>query len=95
MESMLQTLNSEEAVLISGFMIGFMYDFKFTTETLEYPLTTIFNSALSGLLTFIGAGLVAGFLHKDLHFIIPVTAVASCLYYKWKDLTPKRKNKKD
>lgn len=78
-------LNSEKVVLASGFMIGFMYGFKFNKKTLENPLSTIFNSAVSGFFCYIGAGLVEGFLPRPFKLIIPATAVASISYYKYQD----------
>jgi hypothetical protein len=82
----LATLNSNQVVYSSGFMIGFVYDFKFNKKTLHFPLSTIFNSAISGFFTAIGADIVSGFLPPSLKFIIPVAAIASCIYYKFVDM---------
>jgi hypothetical protein len=89
----LANLNSEQYVLSSGFMIGFIYSFKFNRRTLHYPLSTIFDSALSGYLTLWGAKIVSNYLPSNLRFIIPLAAIASCIYYKFVDMFGPTNNK--
>lgn len=84
--SVITVLNSEQSVTISGFVNGFLYDFKFNTKTLQNPFATIFNASISGFITSIGAGIVGGFVPEELKFLIPLSAIASCVYYKYNDL---------
>lgn len=84
--SAMTVLNSERAVATSGFMLGFLYDFKFNAQTLQNPLTTILNASIAGFITSIGAAIVGGFVPEELRFLIPLSAVASCIYYKYNDL---------
>jgi uncharacterized ion transporter superfamily protein YfcC len=77
-------LNNRKIIGYCGFLIGFFYKFRFNKDTLEYPLSTIFYAAICGLLTYMGAMLVAGFLPEEFRFIIVVTAIASCVYYIYK-----------
>lgn len=90
----LAKLNSDQSVTLSGFMIGFIYSFKFNKRTLQYPLSTIFDSALSGFLTAWGADIVGNFIPPNLRFIIPLTAIASCIYYKFVDMFGNQSNNK-
>jgi len=80
------SLNSETVIVTSGFMIGFLYEFKFNKKTLDNPLSTIFNSSISGFIMSIGASIVGGFIPSPMKCIIPLTAVASCAYYKYNDI---------
>jgi hypothetical protein len=84
--SILQILNSDIAVRTSGFMVGFMYEFKFKRQTLDAPLSAILNASVSGFFTFLGAIIVSIFVPIPIRFIIPVTSTLACVYYKWKDL---------
>ena len=88
-DMILKTLNSTNAVLTSGFLIGFTYELKFSKKTLQYPLSTLFNSVIGGFITFLGASLLHDFIPPNLRFIVPVLATASCLYYKYNDLKKK------
>lgn len=87
--NLLEFMNSDEVVYISGFMFGFLYNFRFRKSTLQEPLNTILGSAFAGMFTTFGTGIVAWFLPRELRFIIPSTLIASCVYYKFKDLTSK------
>jgi len=91
--SLFDILNSHKVVLAAGFASGFVYAFKFTKRTLDYPLTTIFNSAASGLLTLWGTSLFFESVPDELRFIIPLTVGASCLYWKYNDLFHNKKDK--
>lgn len=89
--NLFQTLNSPRVVLGSGFMIGFVYDLKFNERTLEYPLSSIFNASIGGFITYLGAAIVHDFIPWRLRFIVPLTAGASCIYYKYKDFNENKK----
>ncbi len=90
--SILNSLNSEQIVMGSGFMIGFLYEFKLSKRTVNNPLTTIFNASIGGFLTYIGTGVISSILPPGMLFIIPVTAGVSCVYWKYNDI---KKDKKD
>jgi len=94
LNTVLVKLNSDQSVSVSGFMIGFLYDFKFNRRTLHFPLSTIFNSAIAGFFTAIGAKIVSGFIPSNLKFIIPLMAIASCFYYKYIDMFGEKPNNK-
>ena len=81
------TLSTPNTIGLSGFMIGFMHRLKFTTETLDQPLSTLFDSAWAGFFTCFGAQIVADFLPPQLKFMIPLLAMCSCIYYKSNDLS--------
>ncbi|QKF94212.1 hypothetical protein QKU48_gp0754 [Fadolivirus algeromassiliense] len=89
----LNGLNNDSAVVTSGFMIGFMHELKFNESTLQNPLSTIFSASISGFITSLGASVVGSILPQQMRFIIPIAAVTSCSYYKYKDLKgPKSTN---
>lgn len=81
----LNTLNTDESVQAAGFMIGFMYRFKFNHETLYNPLTTIYEASLYGYVTRIGSSFLSGMMPDNIKFIVPLTAITSCIYYKYID----------
>lgn len=89
----LTTLNSPKAVLTAGFLSGFIYNFKLSKRTLNYPLSTLFNSALSGMITLFGSSFLLKWFHEDFRFIIPLTVATSCIYWKYTDLFYNKKNK--
>jgi glucan phosphoethanolaminetransferase (alkaline phosphatase superfamily) len=86
MNNLIKKLSSENAILTSGFMIGFCHQFKFNKVTLEYPLTTTFQASIYGIFTSIGALFVADLLPGRMRIIIPIIATVSCAYYKYNDL---------
>ena len=93
-QRILTTLSTPDAINVSGFMIGFMYRLKFTKETLDRPLSTLFDSSISGFFTLLGAQIVADFLPPQLRFFIPLLAVCSSVYYKLNDVIhPPRTNR--
>lgn len=79
-----RTLNSTSVVLSSGFMVGFVYELKFSKKTLEHPIKTLFNASIGGCLTYFGAAIVHDLLPRNLRFTIPLLACASCSYYLYK-----------
>lgn len=83
--SLFKFLNKDETVLASGFAVGFLYEFKFNKKTLEQPLSTIFSSSISGLFCSFGAVIVGSIVPPHMKFIIPVTSVVACGYYKYLD----------
>lgn len=85
---LIDVMNSDLAITTSGFLLGFIHNFKFNKQTLNNPLSTIFGSSICGFFTSIGAEIVAGFLPPNLRFLIPTTIMSSCAYYKYKDLFP-------
>jgi hypothetical protein len=93
MRTLVTTLNSESVVVLSGFMIGFVNRVKFNTNTLENPLSSLFDASVLGFFTSLGAKIVASFLPSNLKFMIPTLAVLSCIYYKVTDFK-KDNNKK-
>lgn len=86
-------LNSNKAVLAAGFAAGFVYAFKLTKTTLNYPLTTLFGAALEGTLTLFGTSLIIDYFPQEVRFMIPLTVAASCIYWKYNDLFRNKKNK--
>lgn len=88
MHKILTILSTPDAIISSGFMIGFVHSFKFSEQTLESPLSSLLNASMSGFLTCIGATFVADFIPPQLKFIIPLLAICSCVYYKVNDLFP-------
>lgn len=86
MKKTFDILCSKNVVLGSGFMIGFMYDFKFNEKTLQNPLTTIGNGCINGFMTYLGTHILYGILPLPVTAIIPITATASCVYYKYNDV---------
>ena len=93
MDTLLDTLNSNQVVLSSGFAAGFVYAFKLSKRTLNYPLTTLFESALQGMLTLFGTSYIIDFFPENFRFIIPCTIAASCIFWKYNDLFHNKKNK--
>lgn len=86
MKKIFDILCSKNIVLGSGFMIGFVYEFKFEETTLKYPLSTIGNSCINGFITYSAAHILYGLLPLPVTAIIPITAGASCAYYKYNDI---------
>ncbi len=79
MEECLATLNTNEAVVASGFFYGFSQTFYFK-NSLERPLSTLFNGALSGLFYSTAAGVISCLLPRKVTWLIPVTIGASIIY---------------
>ena len=86
-------LNSNKVILASGFAVGFVYAFKLTKDTLNYPLTTLFGAAVEGALTLFGTAFIVDFFPQEIRFVIPLTVAASCIYWKYCDLFHNKKNK--
>jgi hypothetical protein len=93
MNTLFESLNSNKAVLASGFAAGFVYAFKLSKRTLNYPLTTLFESALEGTLTLFMISLIIGYFPENFRFVIPCTVAASCIFWKYNDLFHNKKNK--
>jgi heme A synthase len=74
-------LCDNETILISGFMLGFFWSFKFNTETLLRPMGTLLVSILNGCIMMWAAGVVASFTPYGLEFLIPIVAFPSCVFY--------------
>ena len=74
-------LCSTELVCTVGFALGFLYDFKFNKETLLNPLSTIFNSTLSGVVTLWGASILCGIFPPPLLCATTILGTTSCVYY--------------
>lgn len=87
-------LNSGQVVVGSGFMLGCIYNLKFCKETLEHPYYELFWAALYGLITMFEAILLSIFIPHSCFFMISVIALASCIYYKYEDLTSGKKLKR-
>ena len=81
-----KSLCTETAVINSGFFLGFIYTLKLNKKTLDYPLTSLANASINGIFTSYGALVASAFIPKPMHFSIPVTVIASCIYYKYKDI---------
>jgi hypothetical protein len=80
-ETVMDILNSDATTSTMGFLLGFLYVFRFNNKTLECPLSSLFDASLNGCLTSIAAGFVSGWLPIKMKFILPVTAIFSCMYY--------------
>lgn len=89
--SIVKNLNSENVIVGSGFMIGFMYDFKFNKKTLDNPLSTILNSLIGGFFCSLGASIVGSIIPYPYRMIIPCVATASCIKYKYDDFKNNKK----
>lgn len=85
------TLNSQNTVRTSGFLLGFIHAIKFNKQTLDHPLVTVWNASWEGVITTIGASIVGSFLPPNMRFFIPLITVVACIHYKISDL---KKNKK-
>jgi hypothetical protein len=83
---LLDELSTPQAIAFSGFLLGFMSEFKFNKSTLENPLTTILEAGFSGIITSLGAVMVGAFIPPGFRFIIPVTSIVACIHYKLKEL---------
>lgn len=79
-------LNDDESVATAGFMVGFLYRFKFNNRTLDNPLSTILKSSVVGAATSLGASFVGDLLPYSLKFIVPVTSFFVIVHYKIADL---------
>lgn len=99
MNAFFQRLSSPRVISWSGFMVGFVYELKLNETTLEYPLSTIAGATLCGIITSFGAEILSSVIPVHMRFIIPASAGASCVYYKYKDIIYLRSklegNKKD
>jgi hypothetical protein len=80
-ETVMDIMNSDATTSTMGFLLGFLYVFKFNKKTLESPLSSLFDASLNGFLTSIAAAFVSGWLPTKMKFILPVTAIFSCVYY--------------
>lgn len=79
-------LNSDSVVASSGFMLGFVHEFKFNKKTLDAPLSAMFSASISGFVTSIGASIVGTLTPHPYRALIPVAALVSCAYHKHQDL---------
>lgn len=79
--AILAFLCDNETILISGFMLGFFWTFKFNADTLLNPMSTLLLSILNGGFMSFVAGLVADFTPYGLRFLIPIVAFPSCIFY--------------
>lgn len=82
MSNIIKMLNDPKVIQTSGFMIGFMYEFKFRKKTLDNPLSAIFIAAFSGIVTSINASYISACLPEPVKCVIPITGIVACIYYK-------------
>ena len=74
-------LSSKKTVCTVGFGIGFLYNFKFNRKTLVNPLSTIFGSAIEGVVTCCGAVILSEILPPPLLLGTTLLGLTSCGYY--------------
>jgi len=79
-------LNSNTAVAISSFAVGFNHGVKIDQQTLHSPLTALGRGTLFGTLTLIGGSFVGGFMPKNIRFMFPVVVTASICYLKYHEI---------
>lgn len=72
------TLNSDDAIVYSGFMLGFIHSCNDKTSFLENPLSSILISYIFGFITSIGASIVSSFVPSRVRVIIPLAIIVSC-----------------
>jgi hypothetical protein len=91
MQRFLQNVRSElqkdKVVAASGFAIGF-FPVLFRPETLQFPLSSIFNASFAGFFCSIGAGFADIFLPTAFRPIFPILALSTCTFYAVRCVRP-------
>ncbi len=82
----LSILNTDYAVLLGGFLIGFARCFKLERKTLKYPLSVLWKSTCVGAICSTATGFVGHSMPSEVKFMIPVMAIISYIYYKYIDI---------
>lgn len=80
LSAILKTLNSDNTIVMSGFMIGFLPSF-WNKNTYERPLSSLYDSSVSGFFCSIGSSLISVLIPPQFRFVIPATAMFSCVHY--------------
>lgn len=77
----IRSLNNKQVVASSGFLIGFFWTFKlFSRRTWKFPLSTILNASLDGLVCSAGSSLLTFVLPEEYYFTVPMAAAISVFY---------------